>query len=113
MPSLLILVIALGLYVYRVVVQEKQTLRLRLPSPTMPEEEAAVGATPSRLITIAQGGPALPGRAPLLVVSCAGQPPLVEAPASARSCSASSRFWSAVIFLNSFWSARRLITWFQ
>ena len=34
-------------------------------------------------------------------------------PASARSFSASSRFWSAVIFLNSFSSARRLMTWFQ
>jgi hypothetical protein len=45
-PSLLILVIALGLYVYRVVVQEKETLRLRIPSPTMPEEEAAVAGAP-------------------------------------------------------------------
>jgi len=45
-PSLLILVIALGLYVYRVVVQEKETLRLRIPSPTMPEEEAAVTGAP-------------------------------------------------------------------
>ena len=41
-------------------------------------------------------------------------PPEVRyAPASARSFSASSRFWSAVIFLNSFSSARRLMTWFQ
>jgi amino acid transporter len=45
-PSLLILVIALGLYVYRVVVQEKEALRLRLPSPTMPEEEAAAAGAP-------------------------------------------------------------------
>jgi amino acid transporter len=45
-PSLLILVVALGLYVYRVVVQEKESLRLRLPSPTMPEEEAAVAGVP-------------------------------------------------------------------
>ena len=43
-PSVLILVIALGLYVYRVVVQEKKPLQLRLPAPTMPEEELAIGA---------------------------------------------------------------------
>jgi hypothetical protein len=28
--------------VYRVVVQERQPLRLRLPAPTMPEDEAAL-----------------------------------------------------------------------
>jgi amino acid transporter len=46
-PSLLILVIALGLYVYRVVVQEKKSLQLRLPAATMPEEEAVIGAPTS------------------------------------------------------------------
>ena len=46
-PSLLILVIALGLYVYRVVVQEKKSLQLRLPAATMPEEEAMIGAPTS------------------------------------------------------------------
>src|SRR6478752_7053863 len=46
-PSLLILVIALGLYVYRVVVQEKKSLQLRLPAATMPEEEALIGAATS------------------------------------------------------------------
>ena len=38
-PSLLILVIALGLYVFRVVVQDKKPLQMRLPAATMPEEE--------------------------------------------------------------------------
>ena len=42
-----ILVIALGLYVCRVVVQEKKSLQLRLPAATMPEEEAAIGAPTS------------------------------------------------------------------
>jgi amino acid transporter len=41
-PSLLILVIALGLYVYRVVVQDKKPLQLRLPAPSMPEDERAM-----------------------------------------------------------------------
>ena len=49
MPSILILVIALGLYVYRVVVQERKPLQLRLPAATMPEEEAAIG-TPTSTI---------------------------------------------------------------
>jgi amino acid transporter len=48
-PSLAILVIALGLYVFRVVVQEKKPLRLRLPAPTVPEEEAAIGAPTSTI----------------------------------------------------------------
>ena len=39
--------IALGLYVFRVVVQEKKSLQLRLPAATMPEEEAAIGAPTS------------------------------------------------------------------
>ncbi len=48
-PSLLILVIALGLYVIRVVVQDKKPLQLRLPAATMPEEEAAIG-TPTATV---------------------------------------------------------------
>src|SRR3954451_4352647 len=43
-PSLLILVIALGLYVFRVVVQDKKPLQMRLPAATMPEEEKTVDA---------------------------------------------------------------------
>jgi amino acid transporter len=43
-PSLLILAIALGLYIFRVVVQDKKPLQLRLPAATVPEEEAALGA---------------------------------------------------------------------
>ena len=43
-PSLLILVIALGLYVFRVVVQDKKPLQLRLPAATMPEEEKTLDA---------------------------------------------------------------------
>ena len=46
-PSIAILVIALGLYVFRVVVQEKKPLQLRLPAATVPEEEAAIGAPTS------------------------------------------------------------------
>jgi amino acid transporter len=38
-PSILLLLIALGLYVYRVVVQDGKPLQLRLPAPTMPEAE--------------------------------------------------------------------------
>jgi amino acid transporter len=41
-PSILILVIALGLYVFRVVVQEKKPLQMRLPAPTVPEEEREI-----------------------------------------------------------------------
>jgi hypothetical protein len=48
-PSLLILVIALGLYVYRVVVQDKKPLQMQLPAATMPEEEAAIG-TPTATV---------------------------------------------------------------
>jgi amino acid transporter len=48
-PSLLILLIALGLYVIRVVVQDKKPLRLRLPAATMPEDEAAIG-TPTATV---------------------------------------------------------------
>jgi amino acid transporter len=46
-PSIAILVIALGLYVYRVVVQDRKPLQLRLPSATMPEEKAAIKAPTS------------------------------------------------------------------
>ena len=38
-PSIGILVVAPGLYVYRVIVQGKKPLRMRLPAATMPEEE--------------------------------------------------------------------------
>ena len=38
-PSVVILVVALGLYIFRVVVQDKKRLQLRLPAATMPEEE--------------------------------------------------------------------------
>ena len=34
--------IALGLYVFRVVVQDKKRLQLRLPAATMPEEERSM-----------------------------------------------------------------------
>jgi amino acid transporter len=40
-PSLLILAIALGLYVYRVTVQDRRPLQWRIASPTMPEGETA------------------------------------------------------------------------
>jgi amino acid transporter len=46
-PSIAILVIALGLYVFRVVVQDKKPLKLRLPAATVPEEEAAIGVPTS------------------------------------------------------------------
>jgi len=48
-PSLIILAIALGLYVFRVVVQDKKPLQLRLPAATMPEEEATIGAPTSTI----------------------------------------------------------------
>ena len=48
-PRSLILVIALGLYVYRVVVQEKKPLQLRLPAATMPEEEAVIAVPTSSI----------------------------------------------------------------
>ncbi len=71
------------------------------------------GSAPG-LTALTRGGPAPCGPGPLDEFSIRRrQPPLLAAPASASSCSASSRFWSAVIFLNSFCSARRLITWFQ
>jgi len=41
-PSIAILLIALGLYVFRVVVQDKKPLQMRLPAATMPEEERAM-----------------------------------------------------------------------
>jgi amino acid transporter len=43
-PSLAVLAIALGLYVYRVVVQDRRPLRLRLDSPSVPDEPPAVSA---------------------------------------------------------------------
>ena len=43
-PSIGILVVALALYVYRVVVQDKKPLQMRLPAATMPEEERALDA---------------------------------------------------------------------
>ena len=43
-PVGLILVVALGLYVFRVVVQDKKPLQMRLPAATMPEEEKALDA---------------------------------------------------------------------
>ncbi len=46
-PSLAVLAIALGLYIFRVVVQDHKSLQLRLPAATMPEEEAAVPGTPT------------------------------------------------------------------
>ena len=43
-PSITILVVALALYVVRVVVQDKKPLRMRLPAATMPEEERTLDA---------------------------------------------------------------------
>jgi hypothetical protein len=40
LPALFVLAVALALYVYRVVGQEKKPFRLRLPAPATPEEEA-------------------------------------------------------------------------
>jgi amino acid transporter len=44
-PSLIVLAIALGLYIYRVVVQERRPLKLRLDAPAVPADETPA-ATP-------------------------------------------------------------------
>jgi amino acid transporter len=44
LPGLLVLVVALGLYVYRVTQQDKLPWRWRLPAPATPEEERAMAA---------------------------------------------------------------------
>ncbi len=45
--AILILLIAALLYIYRVVVQEKKPLKLRLPAPRTPEEEARMADIPT------------------------------------------------------------------
>lgn len=44
LPALAVLVIAEGLYIYRVVVQDKRPLRVRVPTPATPEEEAQMAS---------------------------------------------------------------------
>jgi len=44
LPALFVLACALGLYVYRVVVQDKRKLALRLWAPTMPDDVPPEGA---------------------------------------------------------------------
>jgi len=45
--AILVLLIAAVLYVWRVVAQEKKPLKLRLPSPRTPEEEAQMADIPT------------------------------------------------------------------